>query len=117
MSTPRPTAKPLRPFRYTKKNLYDLMPAIYRARDAELGKPLEALMGVISEQVRVIEDNIDELYQDWVIETCAPRVVPYIGDLLQARLLNENVSGAIPERSYVANTISYRRRKGTVSML
>ena len=117
MSEPKATAKSLRPFRFTKKNLYDLMPAIYRARDAELGKPLEALMGVISEQVRVIEDNIDELYQDWFVETCDPWVVPYIGDLLQARLLNENVTGAIPERSYVANTISYRRRKGTVSML
>lgn len=117
MSTQPPTSRSLRPFRYTKKNLYDLLPAIYRERDAELGKPLEAVMGVISEQVRVIEDNIDDLYENWFIETCDPWVVPYIGDLLEARLLNENVTGAIPERAFVANTISYRRRKGTVSML
>ena len=118
MSTPQPTARSERPFRYTKKNLYNLLPSIYRQRDAELGKPLEALLGVIAEQVRVIEKNIDDLYEDWFIETCDPWVVPYIGDLLGARLLNEDVAGgAMPERAYVANTISYRRRKGTVSML
>ena len=118
MTTPQPTAKSERPFRYTKKNLYNLLPSIYRQRDAELGKPLEALLGVVAEQVRVIERNIDDLYEDWFIETCDPWVVPYIGDLLSARLLNEDVAGvAMPERAYVANTISYRRRKGTVSML
>jgi hypothetical protein len=118
MSTPQPTAKSQRPFRYTKKNLYDLLPSIYRQRDAELGKPLEAVMGVIAEQVRVVENNIDNLYEDWFIETCYPWVVPYIGDLVKARLLNEGIGGnTINERAYVGNTISYRRRKGTVSML
>jgi hypothetical protein len=118
MSNPVPTSKSLRPFRFTKKNLYDLMPAIYRERDVETGSQLEALMGVIAEQVRVVESNMNSLYQDWFIETCDQWVVPYIGDLLASRLLNENVAGgAIPERAFVANTISYRRRKGTVSML
>jgi len=118
MSTPQPTARSQRPFRYTQENLYNLLPAIYRQRDAELGKPLEALLGVIAEQVEVVEKNMDNLYEDWFIETCYPWVVPYIGDLLGARLLNEGIGGGtLDERAYVGNTISYRRRKGTVSML
>jgi hypothetical protein len=118
MSDPQPTAKSSRPFRYSKDSLYRLLPAVYRQRDAELGKPLEALVGVIAEQVEVVEKNIENLYEDWFIETCYPWVVPYIGDLLGARLLNEGVGGGtLDERAYVGNTISYRRRKGTVAML
>jgi hypothetical protein len=118
MSTPPSTARSQRPFRYTTKNLYNLLPAIYRERDAGLGNPLEAVLAVIAEQVRAVEQNIDNLYEDWFIETCYQWAVPYLGDLLGARLLNEGLGGnTIDERAYVGNTIGYRRRKGTVSML
>ncbi len=36
--------------------LYDLLPAIYRQRDAEQGYPLKALLRVIATQVNVVED-------------------------------------------------------------
>ena len=32
---------------FDQKTLYELLPAIYRIRDAKRGRPLEALLGVI----------------------------------------------------------------------
>src|SRR5882724_9048244 len=39
--------------------------------------PLKALLSVIAEQAAVLEDNLDQLYDDLFIETCAEWVVPY----------------------------------------
>jgi hypothetical protein len=110
--------------------LYDLLPFVYRQRDALQGGPLRALLQVIAEQVGVVEDDIDQLYDNWFIETCQDWVVPYIGDLVgytpvheagepgdvrtpRERQLNKIL---IPRRA-VANTIRYRRRKGTLALL
>ena len=62
--------------------LYDLLPAVYRLRDAEQGYPLKALMTVIAEQVNIVEDDISQLYDNWFIETSQDWVVPYLGDLI-----------------------------------
>src|SRR5882724_11233918 len=62
--------------------LYDLLPGVYRKRDAEFGQSLRALLRVIAEQVNVVEDDITQLYENWFIETCEDWVVPYIGDLI-----------------------------------
>ena len=51
--------------------LYDLVPVVYRLRDAEQGYPLKALLRVIGEQVDVVEQDIAALYENWFIETCA----------------------------------------------
>ncbi|MEQ1903368.1 MAG: hypothetical protein ABL888_04215 [Pirellulaceae bacterium] len=110
--------------------LYELLPMVYRQRDAEQGYPLRALLRVIAEQVEIVEGDIDQLYRNWFIETCEDWVVPYIGDLIgfrpvhdagepgdpripSARQLNKIL---IPRRE-VANTIGYRRRKGTLALL
>ena len=110
--------------------LYELLPVIHRQRDAELGWPLKALLRVIAGQVDVVEEDIRQLYDNWFIETCEDWVVPYIGDLVgyrtvyeagqpgdvtteQGRLRNKFL---IPRRE-VANTIRYRRRKGTLYLL
>lgn len=106
----------------TPDQLYALLPAVYRLRDAERGGPLKALMAVLAEQAAIVEDDIAQLYDNWFIETCAEWVVPYIGDLLGARGLY-SLQGAsartrtFSQRARVANTIGYRRRKGTASML
>lgn len=98
--------------------LYSLLPAIYRIRDAERGEPLRALLGIIAEQLEIIEKDIGGLYEDWFIETCEEWVVPYIADLLGVRMLNNiESSGIYSQRAFVANTLSYRRRKGTLLML
>ena len=104
--------------RYTKDELYNLLPAVYRQRDTELaGKPLESLIGVIAEQAHYIEEDIEKLYNNWFIETCDEWVVPYISDLVRAKSLNTLTGTKFSQRGWVANTLSYRRRKGTLSML
>ncbi len=97
--------------------LYQLLPAVYRLRDAERGEPLRALLAVIAEQVDALQENLAQLYDDQFIETSADWVVPYIGDLIGYRALNGVVPKISSPRAEVANTIAYRRRKGTASAL
>jgi hypothetical protein len=100
--------------------LLELLPTIYRIRDAEEGAgrgALRALLEVIADQVAVLEADVDQLYDDLFVETSADWVSPYIGDLVGHRTLY-GVTGAVGSpRAEVANTIAYRRRKGTASML
>lgn len=97
--------------------LYRLLPAIHRLRDAERGEPLKALVGIIAEQVAVLEENLDQLYDDQFIETCAEWVVPYIGELVGHRQLHGVTAEVQSPRAEVANTVALRRRKGTAAML
>ena len=105
--------------------LYKLLPAVYRIRDQAGKDPaggedqgtLHALMTVIAGQLAVLEENLDQLYDDQFIETCAEWVVPYIGDLVGARGLVSFPNAPFSERGQVAKTIAYRRRKGTAAVL
>lgn len=119
--------------------LYDLLPAIYRERDADLGEPLQALLRIIQGQSDLLESDILQLWDNFFIETCEPWVIPYIGDLVgttplfdvsrvrqpdTARRLFSDLTGPrlIPDiglgnRADVAKTIYFRRRKGTLPML
>ncbi len=97
--------------------LYGLLPAIYRTRDAENGGTLQALFCVLAQQGAILEENIQQLYDDQFIETCAPWVIPYIGDLVGCNAIYEISSAASGRRAEVANTIGYRRRKGTLLAL
>ena len=101
----------------TAQRLYDLMPAVYRLRDAEQGAPLRALLAAFADQFAVLEENIDQLYDDQFIETCASWVAPYIGDLIGYRALYGVEPDVASARADVANTIAFRRRKGTALML
>lgn len=97
--------------------LYALLPSIYRIRDQEKGEPLKAFLAVLAEQAEVLEEDLSQLYDDQFIETCAEWVVPYLGDLIGYRRLRGASSSDDSSRTEVANTIAYRRRKGTVSMV
>jgi hypothetical protein len=100
------------------ERLYNLLPAIYRIRDAEQGEPLRALMAIMEQEFQRLERDMDDLYADWFIESCAEWVVPYIGDLLGVRNLHTvGSAGIFSLRAYVANTLRYRRRKGTAPVL
>jgi len=102
----------------TRERLYELLPAIYRIRDAENGEALHALLTIMGDELARIEDDIAGLYDDWFIETCAEWVVPYIGDLLGVRGLHQLAEvDSFSQRAYVANTLRYRRRKGTAPVL
>ncbi|MEA2560681.1 MAG: hypothetical protein QOH06_2185 [Acidobacteriota bacterium] len=121
------------------ESLYDLLPAVYRERDAELGKPLEALLRIVQGQADLVEADIRQLWENFFVETAEPWVVPYIGDLVgttplfdasrvqqpdTARDLFPDLLGpslrppmALRNRADVAKTIYFRRRKGTLPML
>ena len=140
------------------EKLFDLMPALYRLRDAQLARsekllsptestqlqalqtslsplapiqqqqldrlvakaargPLQSLLMLIGEQLAVIAEDLDQLYDDQFIETCAPWVIPYIGDLIGYQPVNGVAPAAASPRAEVAHTISFRRRKGTVLVL
>ncbi len=101
----------------SSQQLYDLLPAIHRLRDAENNDVLKSYLGVFAEQITVLQENIDQLYDDQFIETCAEWMVPYIGDLIGYKPLHNKAGTALSQRAEVANTMAYRRRKGTASML
>lgn len=79
--------------------------------------PLQSLLALIAEQLAVVEENLDQFYDDQFIETCAPWVIPYIGDLIGYRLVKGVAPAVASPRAEVAHTISFRRRKGTILVL
>ncbi len=102
---------------YTE-HLWMLLPEIYRASDSEDPEkkgPLRELVERIGTQAAVLRRSIDRAWEDQSIETCDDWLIPYIGELLATNL----VAGldARAQRLDVANTIYYRRRKGTVAIL
>jgi hypothetical protein len=60
---------------------------------------------------------MEQLYDDQFVETCADWIAPYIGDLIGYRTLHSSVASVASPRAEVANTIAYRRRKGTLSVI
>ena len=110
--------------------LFDLLPAVYRLRDADNGWQLRALLQVMAEQANNVEADISQLYENWFIETCQEWVVPYIGDLIGYKPGRTGIDSPGPvstedqlrekfviARREVANTIRFRRRKGTLAVL
>ncbi|MFD9118730.1 phage tail protein [Streptomyces bottropensis] len=97
--------------------VYDLLPAVHRNRDAELGHPLRALLEPVEEELRRLREDIDGLYDNWFVETCAEWVLPYLGDLLGVEPVAASPDGAAPRRAFIANTLRHRRRKGTPATL
>ena len=106
---------------YAAERLYEILPAVYRQRDAELAAeqgiargPLRELIEILAGAAEVVERDIAGLYENWFVETCDEWVVPYIGDLIGVR---GSPPGGFSYRAEVAQTIGYRRRKGTAAML
>jgi len=91
-----------------------LLPAHVRNRDDASGGLLRALIEAVAAELTVLEADLDELYDSWFAETCPEWVVPYLADLLGVASLPPDVSDAgVSRRAFVANTVAYRRRKGT----
>lgn len=102
---------------FDAENLYNLLPAIYRIRDAERGEPLKALLSVIAEEAVILDDNLAQLRDDMFIETCSSWALSYIGDLIGVEGLPGVGGSGLTPRAELANTIGYRRRKGTAAVL
>ncbi|MDQ1044121.1 hypothetical protein [Streptomyces sp. V4I2] len=109
-----------------------LLPRWHLLRDAEEGEPLRALLAVIAEQLDRVRDGVEQGYEDLFVETAAPWVLPYLGDLVGYRTLpgyervlteglhdggRDALAEAIAPRADVAATVANRRRKGTLHLL
>ena len=121
------------------QDLYSLLPAVYRERDAQQNFQLQALLSLLSKQGAVLDAHLQQFYENLFIETCQDWVVPYIGDLVSNNMLFDpgrsreattaaalftDLAGkdlrppvAVRVRADVAKTIYYRRRKATPAML
>ncbi|MFC9242761.1 hypothetical protein ACFT7S_01590 [Streptomyces sp. NPDC057136] len=116
--------------------LAELLPQWHRLRDAEEGEPLRALLAVIAEQVDRVREGVEQSYEDLFVETAAPWVLPYLGDLVGYRPLpgyervqsaglggggdgdaRARLAEALAPRRDVAATVANRRRKGTLALL
>ena len=99
-----------------KERLYELTPLIYREKDFKEKQPLRALMNTLQKANDVLQDDIYEMYNDWFIETCREKIIPYIGDLVGITdISEENLLKS--ERRYVANYFAYKRRQGSHNTL
>lgn len=103
--------------RITPEALYALLPAHTRVRDAEMDGPLQAFVALLAREGAVLEENIEQLLDNAFIETCAPWAVPYVGGTIGYRALHNVGADTISMRAEAANTIPYRRRKGTPAVL
>lgn len=101
---------------YYQGRLWYALPEMYQALDI-IGEdepgPLRELLNRIGVQAAVVRRSIDGLWADQSIETCSDWIIPYLGDLVAARLLPWLDPRG--QRLDVANTIAWRRRKGTVA--
>jgi hypothetical protein len=79
--------------------------------------PLQSLLMLIEEQIDLISENLAQFYDNEFIETCAPWVIPYIGDLIGYQAVNGIAASVASPRAEVAHTISFRRRKGTLLVM
>jgi hypothetical protein len=102
---------------YTTEEVYRLLPSVYRVRDVEQDGILRELVDVLTTQINVLAESLEQAYGDEFIETCGAWAAPYIGDLVGYRTLHGVVPQVASPRADVANTIRYRRRKGTVGVL
>ncbi|MFI1487886.1 hypothetical protein [Streptomyces sp. NPDC020747] len=112
--------------------LAELLPQWHRLRDAQEGEPLRALLAVMAEQLDLVRNGVEQGYEDLFVETAAPWVLPYLGDLVgyrtlpgYERVLTTGLRGgssaalteAVAPRRDVAATVANRRRKGTLHLL
>jgi hypothetical protein len=103
---------------YYADKLWQLLPAVYRTLDTDqLGAngPLREMVNRIGATTAVLRQSIDRLWENQSIETCDDWVIPYIAQLVGTRLVQGLDSSG--QRLDVANTITYRRRKGTVGLI
>ena len=102
---------------YFAEKIWEWIPPVYRHEDGIAERPgqLRALVEILAEQAAELKRSQDRLWEDQSIESCDEWTVPYLADLLATRLVS--ALDARARRADVANTIHYRRRKGTPPLL
>ena len=101
--------------------LESLLPAHVLQRDAESGGLLHALLSAVATELATVEDDLQSLYDSWFVETAPEWVLPYLADLVGLDGLpgdlGSGTGAGVSRRGVVANTVSYRQRKGTVAVI
>ncbi|MEV0535995.1 hypothetical protein [Kitasatospora sp. NPDC050463] len=112
------------------ERLYARVPAFHREQDLAIARlrfpglddgqtleraPLRSLLRTIAAQVAAVRQDLDDLWDDFFLETAEDWVVPYLGALVGTTLLPNPVGRS--NRQDVRNTLAWRRAKGTPTML
>lgn len=104
----------------TLTRLRDLLPVHHVARDTlpdGSQGPLTALLTAVAREVEVLEGDVSRLYEGWFIETCEEWLVPYLAELVGLGEVPPDLGTTVSRRALVANTVAYRRRKGTLAAI
>jgi hypothetical protein len=112
MATPRDGFE-----RYLAEKLWDWVPEVYRYEDGNAINPdvLRSFVEIAGHAAATARRSIDRIWEDQFPEFCDDWALPYLGDLVDTRLVNAlNRRG---RRADVVRTIFYRRRKGTLAVL
>lgn len=99
----------------TGRQLYALLPEVYRSRDnGDLAGLLDGLGHLLGLVRSTMEQRLADSFPDEPLEgrACQPWLLPYFAELVDARLVSPDPSG---QRAEVANAIGWRQVKGTLA--
>lgn len=100
------------------ETLYALLPAHVRTTDAAEGYPLKALIAILAGGGAEIDGEIDTLFDSLFVDTAPEAALADFAALVAAEPLRPLPEGSgYNQRAYIANTLRYRRRKGTAGAL
>jgi hypothetical protein len=97
------------------RQLYALLPEVYRSRDnGDLAGLLDGMGHLLGLVRSTLEQRLADSFPDEPLEgrACQPWLLPYFAELVDARLVSPDPSG---QRAEVANAIGWRQVKGTLA--
>lgn len=104
----------------TLDRLLALLPVHHVARDIGpdgSSGPLTALLTAVARELDVLETDVQRLHDSVFVETCEEWLVPYLADLVGLAEVPPELGTTVSRRALVANTVAYRRRKGTLAVI
>ena len=101
----------------TVRSLLKNLPSHFHTEDARHGRVLEALMKLLGEELQLVERNVDQMYDNFFVETAEPWILPYLAELVAASPMRDIGAGSAGLRAYVANVIQLRQVKGTAAAI
>jgi hypothetical protein len=105
------------------KQLYRVLPEVYRTRDGEETggqEDLARFLDACGELLDRIRATLDQRLADSFPDNppagtaCQPWLIPYFAQLLDVRLVSPDEKG---RRDEVANAVAWRQRKGTLTVI
>ena len=96
--------------KFYEQYLYSLLPPIYQEYDTKENNVLQEFLKIIASQAAALRQDIDSLLKNFFINSCDEWVIPYIADLIAAKVVPNS---SLNNRLDVQNTIQWRKAKGT----